>query len=66
LGSALRILIVDDSRSSLAFLRQVVGELGFTGIECVLHPVEALRRATEVQFDVVIVDNIMPVMTAWN
>jgi len=57
-----RILIVDDSRSSLAFLRQVVGELGFTGIECMLHPVEALRRAAEVQFDVVLVDNIMPGM----
>jgi putative two-component system response regulator len=58
----LRILIVDDSRSSLAFLREVVGELGFTGIECMLHPVEALRRAAEVQFDVVLVDNIMPGM----
>jgi putative two-component system response regulator len=58
----LRILIIDDSRSSLAFLRQVVGELGFTGIECMLHPVEALRRAAEVQFDVVLVDNIMPGM----
>jgi putative two-component system response regulator len=57
-----RILIVDDSRSSLAFLREVVGELGFTGIECILDPVEALRRAAEVQFDVVLVDNIMPGM----
>lgn len=62
MGSVVRILIVDDSRSSLAFLRQVVGQLGYTDVECILHPVEALRRADEVQFDVVLVDNIMPDM----
>ena len=58
----MRILIVDDSRSSLAFLKHVVGQLGVDEIECVLHPVEALRRAAEVQFDLVLVDNIMPEM----
>lgn len=58
----MRILIVDDSRSSLAFLRHVVGQLGLVEIECVLHPLEALRRAGEKQFDLVLVDNIMPEM----
>ncbi len=62
MGFVVRILIVDDSRSSLAFLRQVVGQLGITEIECILHPVEALLRAEQVQFDVVLVDNIMPGM----
>jgi putative two-component system response regulator len=62
MGSVVRILIVDDSRSSLAFLRQVVGQLGFTEVECILHPIDALRRAEQVQFDVVLVDNIMPGM----
>jgi putative two-component system response regulator len=60
MGIRVRILIVDDSRSSLAFLKHVVGQLGWTNIECLLHPVEALRRAGEVQFDLVLVDNIMP------
>ncbi len=58
----MRILIVDDSRSSLAFLKHVVGQLGQSGMECLLNPVDALRRADEVQFDLVIVDNIMPGM----
>jgi len=57
-----RILIVDDSRSSLAFLKQVVAQLGFPDIECVLNPLDALRRAADEQFDLVLVDNIMPRM----
>ena len=60
MGIWVRILIVDDSRSSLAFLKYVVGQLGFADIECMVHPVEALRRAEEIQFDLVLVDNIMP------
>jgi len=60
MGALVRILIVDDSRSSLAFLKQIVGQLGFPDIECMLHPVAALRRAEETQFDLVLVDNIMP------
>lgn len=60
MGNLVRILIIDDSRSSLAFLKHVVGDLGFADIECVLHPVDALRRAEEMQFDLVLVDNIMP------
>jgi putative two-component system response regulator len=60
MGIEVRILIVDDSRSSLAFLKHVVGQLGWTDIECVLHPIEALRRVEQVQFDLVLVDNIMP------
>lgn len=60
MGNLVRILIIDDSRSSLAFLKHVVGDMGFADIECVLHPVDALRRAEEMQFDLVLVDNIMP------
>ena len=60
MGIVMRILIVDDSRSSLAFLKHVVGQLGWKDIECLLNPIEALRRAQEVQFDLVLVDNIMP------
>lgn len=59
-GVRVRILIVDDSRSSLAFLKHVVGQMGLSKIECVAHPVEALRIAELTQFDLVLVDNIMP------
>ena len=58
----MRILIVDDSRSSLAFLALKVGELGDHEIERFLDPVAALRRSGEVQFDLVILDNVMPKM----
>lgn len=58
----MRILIVDDSRSSLAFLAQRVAELGEHDIESFLEPVKALDRCRVVQFDLVILDNIMPVM----
>lgn len=59
-GVWVRILIVDDSRSSLAFLIHVVGQLGLSEIECMVHPVEALRRAEQMQFDLLLVDNVMP------
>jgi putative two-component system response regulator len=56
----MRILIVDDSRSSLAFLAQKVGALGPHDIEPFLDPVAALRRSSQVQFDLVLLDNVMP------
>jgi len=58
----MRILIVDDSRSSLAFLAQQVGELGQFEIETLLDPVVAVARSVDVQFDLVITDNVMPKM----
>ncbi|MGV3491975.1 MAG: HD-GYP domain-containing protein [Devosia sp.] len=57
----MRVLIVDDSRSSLAFLRDVVGKLG-VAVEARLHPREALALAAQTQFDLVVVDHIMPEM----
>jgi putative two-component system response regulator len=58
----MRILIVDDSRSSLAFLGQRIGELGGHQTECFLDPIAALARSAEQQFDLVVLDNVMPVM----
>jgi putative two-component system response regulator len=58
----LRVLIVDDSRSSLAFLTQTIGQLEGCEAEAFLKPSAALARSAEVQFDLVIVDNIMPEM----
>lgn len=58
----MQILIVDDSRSSLAFLTQKVSEMGKYRVENFLDPKEALARSSELQFDLVILDNIMPGM----
>ena len=56
----MRVLIIDDSRSSLAFLTQTIGQLDSCEAEAFLDPAAALARSAEVQFDLVIVDNIMP------
>ncbi|KKB84164.1 transcriptional regulator [Devosia limi DSM 17137] len=58
----MHILIVDDSRSSLAFLAQKIAEMGDHAIETCLDPALALARSAEHQFDLVILDNIMPGM----
>lgn len=56
----MRVLIVDDSRSSLAFLTQTVARIEGSAVESFLKPAEALVRCGEVQFDLVLVDNVMP------
>jgi putative two-component system response regulator len=56
----LRVLIVDDSRSSLAFLTQTVSQIEGCEAESFLEPPEALARCGEVQFDLLLVDNVMP------
>ena len=56
----MRVLVVDDSRSSLAFLTQTISQLEGCEAESFLKPSAALARCGEVQFDLVLVDNIMP------
>jgi len=56
----LRVLVVDDSRSSLAFLTQTISRLEGCEVESFLKPSAALARCDEVQFDLVLVDNVMP------
>lgn len=58
----MHVLIIDDSRSSLAFLSQTIGQLEGCEAEAFLKPSAALQRASEMQFDLVVVDNIMPEM----
>lgn len=58
----MRILIIDDSRSSLALLAMVVAELKHVEVTTCASPVEALARAEAEQFDLVLVDNVMPEM----
>lgn len=58
----MHVLIVDDSRSSLALLGSIVREIVGDDIELCLDPLEALRRCEERQFDLLLVDHIMPGM----
>lgn len=58
----MRLLIVDDSRSSLALIGSIVREAIIGDIELCLNPLEALEKCAESQYDLVIVDHIMPEM----
>lgn len=59
----MRILIVDDSRSSLAFIGSIVQQSPLIDRpELCLSPIEALDKCAGGQFDMVIVDHIMPEM----
>jgi putative two-component system response regulator len=57
-----RILIIDDSRSSLAMLGSVVSAIGDVDVETFLSPRQALERSQTNQFDLVLVDHVMPEM----
>ncbi|MDC9823096.1 response regulator [Devosia sp. ZB163] len=58
----MRVLIVDDSKSSLAFLGHVLGSLDGIEIQTCLRPSLGLAAAAAAQFDLVLVDNVMPEM----
>lgn len=58
----MRILIIDDSRSSLAMLAAVVGELHQAEITTCTSPLAALGKTEAEQFDLVLVDHVMPEM----
>ena len=59
----MRLLIVDDSRSSLALLGSIVGQSVSGDVQLCLNPRQALARADAEQFDLVLVDHIMPEMS---
>jgi putative two-component system response regulator len=59
----LNILIIDDSKSSRAMLRHILASsLEDCSIEICLHPADALERSRIVQFDLVLLDYVMPGM----
>ena len=58
----MQVLIVDDSRSSLALLGSIVREIVGDTVDLCLDPVEALRLCAERQYDLILVDHIMPGM----
>ena len=58
----MRLLIVDDSRSSLAFLSSIVGSIAGVACETSTDPFDALIRCASMQFDLLLVDHVMPGM----
>ena len=58
----MRVLIVDDSRSSLALLAGVAAEVAGASSDTCQSPLDALKRTAAEQYDLVLVDNIMPDM----
>lgn len=58
----MRLLVVDDSRSSLALIGHIVEAAKAGTVELCLDPVAALEKCDRTQYDLVIVDHIMPGM----
>lgn len=58
----MRVLIIDDSRSSLALLASIVADGGAVDVSTSTNPIEALSRSETEQFDLVVVDHIMAEM----
>lgn len=58
----MKILVVDDSRSSLAFLGHVLQDLDGCEIKTCTRPEAALELCREITFDLALVDNVMPGM----
>lgn len=58
----MHVLIVDDSRSSLAMIASIVESASGAVIDCSLHPFEALERSQTIQYDLILVDHVMPEM----
>jgi putative two-component system response regulator len=57
-----RVLIVDDSRSSLAMIASIVKEASSADVTSCLRPIEALGLCEATQFDLILVDHVMPDM----
>ena len=58
----MRVLIVDDSRSSLAMIGTIVKAATNADIDSCTHPFDALERSLATQYDLVLIDPIMPEM----
>ena len=58
----MRVLIVDDSRSSLAMLGAIVSDAVTAEIDTCLLPLDAIAMTKASQYDLILVDHIMPGM----
>ncbi len=58
----MKIMIVDDNRTYLTVLRGVVNNIGGHHISVFSNPIDALEAAGSIEFDLVLVDYLMPEM----
>lgn len=58
----MKVLVVDDSKSSLAAIASVVGLLDRVEVQSCLDPLAATRLCAQEQFDLILVDYVMPGM----
>ena len=58
-------LVADDNPASLEYIREVLISAGFD-VVCVGNGQDAVNLAIAQHFDVVIVDQLMPIMTGWD
>ena len=58
----MRLLVVDDSRSSLALIGSILTDLAAAEIDLCLSPRDGLERCADQQYDLVVVDHVMPEM----
>ena len=63
-GSHMRILVVDDEAKTAKFLKKGLGEAGFV-VDVAADGLVGLRLAQEVEFDLVILDVMLPSLDGW-
>ncbi|HEY4284490.1 MAG TPA: response regulator, partial [Chthoniobacterales bacterium] len=61
----MRILVIEDERKTAAFVAKGLQEAGFQ-VEIATDGETALERATSQQFDLAIVDVMLPKRDGWN
>lgn len=59
----MHILIVEDNPTNLAVLQSIIGRLDGCTVQAYAEPVAAHARAQKIDFDMVVVDQVMPGMT---
>lgn len=60
-----RILIVDDRLDNIELLRQMLGTAGYTAIEGITQPAQALKRVLEFDPDLIVLDLMMSGMDGY-
>lgn len=58
----MRLMVIEDNRTNLLVLKGILQKFAGCDVEAFLDPVEAVARAEEQQFDLILVDFMMPAM----
>ena len=60
----MKILIIEDERKTAKFLKKGLGEAGYV-VDVAADGLEGLHLATELDFDLVVLDVMLPVLDGW-